>query len=315
MDVGGEEGPEQLEENRLAARAMPDQERQPLRQPRNGPIRFSRHLAASPWVCRLATLGYAAKGLLYIIAGGTVAVAAVRVGGRAMGTRGALTLLVALPFGRLAVAFVAVGLYGFILRRFVQVFVPPTEGKPPKLLMTRILRRMGYALSGLAHVGIALTALGLVLGLTLVRRVGATPPRDWTTPLLVWKPLNGWLTVLAGLVVPGVAVFYCSIAVRRRFTIDLHLERMSSRMRRVVLACGVAGHAGRGVAFLIVGLFLVYAGWFVEEVEARGLSDVLRTLEAQPWGTWMLIAVAAGLIAYGIYLLLGARYLRLIARW
>jgi len=278
-------------------------------------LRIAEQLAASPWVWRLATLGYAAKGLLYVIAGGTVGVAAVQVGGRAMGTRGALTLLVALPFGRLAVAFVAVGLYGFILRRFVQVFVPPTAGKPPKLIVTRILRRMGYALSGLAHVGITLAALGLVLGLAVLRRDGPTPPRDWTTPLLVWKPLNGWLTVLAGLVVLGVAVFYFSMAVRRRFTIDLYLDRMSSRMRRAALVCGVAGYAGRGVAFLIVGLFLVYAGWFVEEVEARGLGDILRRLEAQPWGTWMLIAVAVGLIAYGAYLLLAARYLRLIATW
>ena len=278
-------------------------------------LRISEQLAASPWVWRLATLGYAAKGLLYMIAGGTVAMAAVQVGGRAMGTRGALTLLLALPFGRLAVAFVAAGLYGFILRRFVQVFVPPTEGKPPKLIMTRILRRTGYALSGLAHVGITLTALGLVLGLTILRRDGPTPPRDWTTPLLVWKPLNGWLTVLAGLIVLGVAAFYFSMAVRRRFTIDLHLEPMGPRLRRLVLACGIVGYAGRGVAFLIVGLFLVYAGWYVEEVEARGLSDVLRAVEAQPWGTWMLIAIAAGLIAYGVYLLLAARYLRLIAMW
>jgi hypothetical protein len=260
-------------------------------------------------------LGYGAKGLLYVIAGGTAAVAAVQVGGRMIGTRGALALLVALPLGRLAVAFVAVGLYGFILRRFVQFCVPPTEGKPPKLIMTRILRRIGYVLSGLAHVGIALTALGLVLGLAVIRRDGPTPRRDWTTPLLVWKPLDGWLTVLAGFVVLGVAIFYFSMAIRRRFTIDLYLERMSSRMRRVALACGVVGYAGRGLAFLIVGLFLVYAGWFVEEVEARGLGDILRRLEAQPWGTWMLIAVAVGLIAYGAYLLLAARYLRLIAMW
>ncbi len=52
-----------------------------------------------------------------------------------------------------------------------------------------------------------------------------------------------------------------------------------------------------------MGLFLVYAGWDVEEVEA------------QPWGAWMLIAVAVGLVAYGAYLLLAARYLRLITTW
>ena len=301
--------------DRLVTRVVPEQQsRAVLGQPAARP-RIAEQLAASPWVWRLATLGYAAKGLLYIIAGSTVALAAVQVGGRMMGTRGALNLLVTLPFGRLAVALVAVGLYGFILRRFVQFCVPPREGTPPRLTITRILRRIGYALSGLAHVGITLTALGLVLGLTALHRAGPTPPRDWTTPLLVWKPLNGWLTVLAGLVVLGVAIFYFSMAVRRRFRIDLHLERMSQRMRWVAIACGIVGYTGRGVAFLIVGLFLVYAGWFVEEVDARGLNDILRGLEAQPWGTWMLIAVAVGLIAYGLYLLLAARYLRLIATW
>ena len=277
--------------------------------------RLSDQLVASPWVWRLATLGFAAKGLLYVIAGGTVAWAALTVGGRAIGTRGALTLLVALPFGRLLVMFVAIGLCGFILRRFVQVWVRPTVGTPPKLRITSVLRRIGYALSGIAHVGIALTALGLVLGLTILQRVGSTTPRDWTTPLLVDKPFNGWLTVFAGLGVVGVAGFYFYMAGSRRFTIDLHVDRMSTPMRRVVLAFGVVGYAGRGVAFGIVGVFLIYAGWFVPQVKARGLGDVLRTLEVQPWGAWMLIVVALGLIAYGMYELLAARYLRLVATW
>jgi hypothetical protein len=294
---------------------MPEQEHLRARGQTNARPRPSAQLVASPWVWRLASLGFAAKGLLYIIAGSTAALAAVQVGGRMIGTRGALNLLVASPFGRLAVAFVAVGLCGFILRRCVQVLVPPMEGRPPKLRITRILRRTGYALSGLAHVSIAATALGLMLGLTVARLDEQTPPRDWTTPLLVEKPLNGWLTVFAGLVVVSVAVFYVYMAASRRFTIDLHLERMGSWRRRFVLTCGVVGHAGRGVAFLIVGAFLVYAGWFVEEVEARGLNDMLRRLEAQPWGAWLLIAIATGLIAYGLYLLLAARYLRLIATW
>lgn len=86
-------------------------------------------------------------------------------------------------------------------------------------------------------------------------------------------------------------------------------------MKRVVLAFGIVGYAGRGVAFSILGVFLIYVGWFVAQVEARGFSDVLRTLEAQPGGDWTLTVVAGGLIAYGMYELLAARYLRLVATW
>lgn len=289
---------------------MIEGERQPARSHSTAHVRVADRLVANHWVARLATLGFAAKGLLYLVAGGTVALAAVHVGGRARGTRGALTLLVVLPLGRLLVTFVALGICGFILRRVVQVLVPPTEGRLPKLIITRVLRRCGYAVSGLAHVGIALTALGLVLGLT-----SAPPQRDWITPLLERQPLNGWVSVFAGLAVIGVASFYGYMAVSRRFTIDLHMHQMRLGMRRIVLVFGVVGYAGRSVAFLLVGTFLLYAGWFVEKVAARGLGDILRALEVQPWGSWVLLVVAVGLIAYGLYLLLAARYLRLVATW
>lgn len=276
--------------------------------------RISEQLAASPWVYRLARLGYAAEGLLYVIVGGTASLAAVNVGGRVRGARGALNLIVAQPFGRLVVTLVAIGLCGYMLRRFVQVFVEPTDGVPPKQIM-RALRRVGFALSGLAHAGIALAALRLVLGLAVLSSGGGSRSRRWETLLFVWKPLDGWLTLLVGLVIIGVAIFYFYKAVSRRFTMDLELERMSRRVKRVTLACGIAGYAGRGVGFLIMGAFFVYAGWYVEEVEARGVGYILRALETQPSGVWILIAVAVGLTAYGLYLLLAARYLRLIATW
>jgi hypothetical protein len=276
--------------------------------------RISDLLAANPWVYRCARLGYASNGLLYVIVGITVASAAVNVGGRVRGTRGALNLLVAQPFGRLAVAAVAVGLGGFILRCFVQIFVQPTDGVPPKLIM-RFLRRTGSAVSGLAHIGIALTALQMTLGLTIMNPDEGTPKRDWVTLFLTWRPLDGWLTLLAGLVVVGIAVLQFYVAVNRRFTIDLQLERMNHRIKRAAFACGVAGYAGRGVAFLTVGMFLVYAGWYVEEVEARSIGDILRMLEVQPFGVWILIAVAAGVFAYGLFLLLVACYLRRVASW
>ena len=295
-------------------KAVSDEENRPARGRWDAFARTSERLAASPWVYRLARLGYAAEGLLYVIVGGTASLAAVNVGGRVRGTRGALDLIVAQPFGRLIVALVAVGLCGYVLRRFVQVFVEPADGTPPMALM-RVLRRIGFALSGLAHIGIALAALRLVLGLAVLSPEGRNPPRGWAALLLAWRPLDGWLTLLVGLVVIGVAVFYFYKAVSRRFTMDLELGRMSRRFERATLVCGIAGHAGRGVAFLITGAFLAYAGWFVERVEARGYGDILRAVEARPFGWWVLIAVAAGLTAYGFYLLLAARHLRLIAAW
>lgn len=94
----------------------------------NAIVRISEQFAANPWVRRLAQLGYGAKGLLYVIVGITAVLAVVNVGQRVRGTRGALNLLVASPFGRTGVAFVAVGLGGFILRSMCWQTVWPKQG-------------------------------------------------------------------------------------------------------------------------------------------------------------------------------------------
>jgi hypothetical protein len=291
------------------------QRREPHNQKQtNAIVRISEQLAASHWVRRFAQLGYGAKGLLYLIVGGTAVLAVVNVGQRVRGTRGALNLMVASPVGRLGVAFVAVGLAGFILRRLVQVFVSPKIGTPPKRI-NRILRRMGYALSGLGHLGIAVTALQLVFGLTTSGRAEVTPARTWILRLLTAMPLASWWILLAGLVIVGIAIFQFYLAVSRRFAVDLQLEPMSQRVRRMTFACGVAGHAGRGVAFLLSGAFLIYAGLFVEVAEAVGFGNTVNTIETRTAGAWMFFAAATGLTAYGLYLLFAAWYLRLIATW
>jgi hypothetical protein len=277
-------------------------------------VRISEQLAASPWVRRMAQLGYAAKGLLYVIIGATAALAVVNVGQRVRGTRGALNLVVASPVGRLGVAFVAVGLGGFVLRRLVQIFVTPTIGTRPQRF-TRISRRIGYALSGLGHLGIALTALQLVFGLTAFERDAVTPERTWISRLLTSIPPGSWWILLAGLVIVGVAIFQFYLAVRRRFRVDLQLEQMSHRVRKITFVCGVAGHAGRGLAFLLSGAFFIYTGFFVEVAEAGRLGNTVNAIETRPPGAWMFVATAAGLTAYGLYLLFAAWYLRLIATW
>lgn len=269
-------------------------------------------LAVSNWVSRMAQLGYAAKGLLYVIVGGTAVMAVLSMGRRVRGTSGALNFLLTSPFGRLGVAFIALGLFGFILRRFIQIFVSPTVGNRPRLLK-RLSRRIGYVFSGLGHLGIALTALELALGL---RSSSGGSSMKMRIPLLQASELLGVSLIrLAGLAVMGFAIFQFYLAISRRFEVDLQTDDMSYEVRKVTYGFGVIGHAGRGVAFLISGSFLVYAGWFAADIETGGLTQTLRAFQSAPYGIWIFFIVAAGLTAFGIYLVLAALHLRLIAKW
>ena len=269
-------------------------------------------LAVNNWVRRMAQLGYAAKGLLYVIVGGTAVMAVLSMGRRVRGTGGALNFLLTSPFGRLGVAFIALGLFGFVLRRFIQIFVSPTVGQRPAPLK-RVSRRIGYVFSGLGHLGIALTALELALGLR--SRSGGSSMKVWMPLLQASELLGVSLIRLAGLAIVGFAIFQFYLAISRRFEVDLRTEDMSYEVKRVTYGFGIVGHVGRGVAFLISGGVLVYAGWFAADIETGGLTQTLRTFQSAPFGIWIFLAVAAGLAAFGIYLVLAALHLRLIAKW
>jgi len=60
--------------------------------------------------------------------------------------------------------------------------------------------------------------------------------------------------------------------------------------------------------FLIIGGFLIVAAWQHDPSEARGLGGALATLQQQVYGQILLGIVAVGLIAFGVYSLLEARY-------
>lgn len=70
-----------------------------------------------------------------------------------------------------------------------------------------------------------------------------------------------------------------------------------------------------GVPLALTGGILVYAGWFVGRQAVNGVGGALQTLEAMPFGWLLLVHIVVGLIAYGLYLIFVARYLRLIAAW
>lgn len=271
-----------------------------------------KRIAVSPWVERLAKLGFASKGVVYLLVGFLTVMAAIDVAKHPAGTRAAFRTIVAQPFGRFLLASIAVGLVGFILRRFVQVFVePPATGREVKRTV-RIAKRIGYCLSGLAHIIIAATVLQLMLGLSIKTRDRMTPTQDWTTFLMA-QPFGRWLVLLAGLVVIGVGLGQFYLAYTERFSADLKLDEMNERAKRWTMLIGRVGFAARGAVFQVIGFFLIQAARTDDPMRARGLGGALQILEQQPYGAFVLIVVAVGFMAYGVYMTLAARYLRLIA--
>lgn len=267
--------------------------------------RFTR--AARPWIERLARFGYAAKGVVYVLVGALAALGALEEGEGPTDSRGALTQVVYQPYGRVMLCVIAAGLAGYALWRVTQA-LRDTEEKGTSWKGLTI--RAGYACIGLVYAGLCYSAVRLILGQGAGQGSDETT-RGWTALVLVF-PLGRWLVGLAGLGVIGFGLWQCYKAFTARFRHKWKRHEMSEHARTLAKRAGQTGLVARGVVFGIIGLFLIQAAWHARAEEARGLSGALRALEQQPYGPYVLGAVALGLVAYGLYMFVEARYRRMV---
>ena len=256
------------------------------------------------WVERLARLGYLVKGIVYVTVGGLALQAAIGIGGRTTGASGALHSIARAPFGRALLGTVAVGLIGYALWRLVQALLDVEhKGRSAKGL----LKRFGYLVSGFAYGGLALEAWRLLLSSTS----GSSAGTDLWTARVLAAPLGGWLVGAGALVMFGLALNAGVVAVGRMYRDKLRLERMSGSMERVADVTAIAGLLGRGSVFAMIGVFLLQAALQSDASEAGASAAALGAIARGPYGSWLLAGVALGLIAFGAYAVVQARYRRM----
>lgn len=267
-----------------------------------------RSVVRNPWVERLARFGYAARGVVYAVIG----LLAIQAAFFRSGGRGAIEQQ-ATPEGalqriaeqsRLLLVLMAIGLVGYALWRFVQaVLDPENKGSDAKGLA----KRGAMLASGIAYAGLALLAARMVSGTS-----SGGGGSQGAAAGLMDKPFGRWLVVLVGLAVIVSALYQIYEAYTKKFRKRLKLEEMDANEERLATRTGQVGLASRGIAFFVSGWFLVQAGLRYDPNEARGLGGALETLASQPYGPWLLGLVALGLIAYGAYSFLQARYRKIV---
>jgi hypothetical protein len=257
----------------------------------------------APWVERLARVGYAAKALLYITVGLVAAQAAFGPGGGTTDTHGALQLVHDMTFGRVILLVVAAGLLGYALWRVVEALVDPDRrGRGPKAVAVRT----GSAARGLFHGALAVAALRLAYD------ERSTPTsdqaREWTATAFSMPGGELWVWLAAASVAAyGVYQLYRSYAPKLGRQLDLH--PLSAGAHGWAVGVSRFGIAARGVVFCLIGFFLGRAAARHDAAEVGGVQESLRMLESI--GRWPFAVVALGLVAYGVYELVNARYRRI----
>jgi uncharacterized protein DUF1206 len=257
----------------------------------------------APWIEILARVGYAAKAVLY----GTIGLLAARAafgrgGGRATDTRGAMEAVHEAPFGRHILLLIAAGLAGYALWRLVEAVTDPERrGTRAK----GVALRAGNAVRGLAHGALALAAFRLGLGSGNPSSQG---PDRWTAKVLA-LPAGELLVWLAAAGVAGYGLYQLYRAWKAKLGRHLALTRVSAGTASVLVGVCRFGLAARGAVFGLIGFLLGRAAARHDPGEAGGVRESLLTLAGI--GRWALAAAGLGLVAYGVYQLVEARYRRI----
>ena len=246
-----------------------------------------------------ARLGFAVTGLLNI----TIGVLALGVAGSgASGSaspNGALAGLAQGPGGQVLIWVIAVGMLALGVWQLASAALA-SEPDRTKRWATRA-KLLG---KGVAYLAIAAIAVSVAL-----RGGGGGGGEEDLTATLLATPGGVVLVVAVGLLALGVGVHLVVKGARRSFLDDLTPPAGPVGTATTVL--GVTGYVARGVAFGVIGILSLVAAVTADPSRAGGLDDALAALAALPAGQVLLVAIALGFIAFGVYSFVRARYARL----
>jgi hypothetical protein len=116
------------------------------------------------------------------------------------------------------------------------------------------------------------------------------------------------LVGIVGLVIVGCGIALVIEGARKKFMKYLRTAQMSGRTRRVVKLFGMTGTIARGVVFALVGVGVVDAAVTHKAAESGGIDKALLTLRDQPFGEFLMLLAALGLVVFGVYGLCEARW-------
>ncbi|GAB3280408.1 DUF1206 domain-containing protein [Sinomonas notoginsengisoli] len=170
-------------------------------------------------------------------------------------------------------------------------------------------RRGGKATEALGPAGTALAYFALTwlfISFAVGDQKNSSEQSQQTTANVLSIPFGPVVLFIAGLVVLGVGVYFGFRGVTRSF-LGKDAQPKQSAPDWVKMVGGV-GYTAKGVAVAVLGILILVAAVHQDAKEQSGLDGALKVLAAQPFGTWLLGAVALGLACYGVYSAARARY-------
>lgn len=256
------------------------------------------------WIEGAARIGLTAKGIVYSLIGILTFMAAFEIGsGDDKGGKSqALQWIKEQPFGQVLLGLIALGLLCYSIWRLVEAFLDTEDkGNDAKGLAVR----SRYVFSGLVYGASTYYAAKL-----LFRNGsddGGRDTRETVAQKLLEQPFGQWLVGIVALGVMAVGVYKIYYALSDKHRKKIKESKLDTRVKETLLKTGKLGYIARGIVWLLIGYLFLKAAIQSDFSEAGGSDSAFSFLEQQ-WGSWFLGVVALGLLCYGIFMFVRARY-------
>lgn len=212
---------------------------------------------------------------------------------------GALRELAQQPFGQVLVWGVAAGLTLLALWQLLEAIAGHRTLRDGK----RLRKRVGSAGKVVIYGYLAYSAFRVAIG------SGSSSGTDSTTAQVMQLPGGQLLVGLVGAGVVAVGGYLVWKGFTDKFRDDLTSQGQQGNSGDAFLWLGRVGYVAKGLSLGLVGVLF---GWAAATHDARrsgGLDQALHELLQQPFGPYLLAAVAVGIISFGLFCFAHARHL------
>lgn len=251
------------------------------------------------WTEVAGRAGYAARGLIYLSIGTLATLVPLNLsGGKITDTKGVIQYIQVQPFGYYILVLLLLGLIGYSTWRFIQaIFDADDHGEKLK----GYALRAGLLISSLSH-----SLLAFYLAKILLTNIKASQGdgKAATVATIFQYPFGKYIVFIGGLIFFAFGIAQLVKSLKEKYCNRMNFKKFESFFHFI---CKF-GLITRGMAFFIMGGFLLAAVFYVDPEEAGGTKKVLLFIQDQPWGGYLLVLFGAGLFSFGFYSSLQAIY-------
>lgn len=253
------------------------------------------------FVKRMAQVGLTAKGVVYVLLGLLAFMAAFELGSKGNDNTatqtGTLRFIKDWPAGNVLLIIMAIGIFCYSIWRGIETFRVDNNKKG-------WAKRLRYLLSGLSYLTFGITALKIGSG----NNQGGSDQNQTIATELMSKPFGQVLVGLGGLILAGVGIYQIYYGLSEKYQKHVQQLSLQSGHSSLLLRSGKIGYISRGVVWMVIAFLFFRAAFHAAASEAGNTSKAFRFIETSPFGSLLLGLLGLGLISYGVFNFIRARY-------